>query len=125
MMICMLVTGAALLVTTPAGSGMNGPMSVVDRGNCNTTMVLGVQVTTCAAVPGVHYIIPADAFAANANTPVTVGPSVVTLAQFKDATQTNLENVYAGDDPVHPTITVALTFPDQATADAVKSALGL
>jgi hypothetical protein len=53
----------------------------------------------------VHYICAPTVYAAN----------VAVLAPYRDADQTHLEVVYAGPSP-----TVALTFPDQATADAVK-----
>lgn len=102
---------AIALVASAAHAELDGPVSVVDKTSCTTTG--SPPVTTCTPVPGIHEITSAGFYAAHADV----------LAQYRDASQADLQDVYAGDDPHAPATTVALTFPDQATADAVKAQL--
>lgn len=62
---------------------------------------------------GVHYTTDAGFFAEN----------LATLGAYRITPANPLQAVMAGDDPTNPQWTVALRFPDQATADAVISQL--
>lgn len=76
---------------------------------CMTRDASGALTDTPA--PGVHYnTTPSDLAAHPALQPYVVAPSL-------------LQRIWAGDDPAAPTMTVALVFPDQATADAVFSSI--
>jgi len=76
---------------------INGPLPIYVR---DASGELTDQLAT-----GVHYNISADALTPEME-PYRVIPSA-------------MQNVWAGDDPEAPEWTVALRFPDQATADSV------
>lgn len=76
-------------------------------------LIGGVSVTTYPVAAGAAVIVPKKVYDAN----------TALLAAYKDATQTNLQNVFAGDNPASPTWTVALTFPSVLTRDTVLAQL--
>lgn len=86
---------------------LDGPYTIFQRDS-------GGALTSTQA-PGIHMICSPEAYAAHADV----------LAAYLDADQTKLQAVYEGDIPAAPTMTVALTFADQATLDAAKAALSL
>ena len=106
-----LVAALASASSALAGGTLYGPFPVVDKTNCTTTG--SPPITTCAPIAGVHYIVSAADYAANTSA----------LAPYRDVSQANLQNVLAGDNASNPTMTVALTFPDQATATSVITQL--
>lgn len=55
------------------------------------------------------------------NTTHPIFDAVPAIAPYR-VTPAHMLDVWAGDDPNAPTITVALLFPDQATAQAVLAA---
>ncbi|HEV2530944.1 hypothetical protein [Phenylobacterium sp.] len=101
------------VAATAAHAELDGPLSVVDMAHPQTATLEGHAYITYPAAPGVHVICTASFYVAHADV----------LATYRDAIQVNLQAVYAGDDPANPHATVALTFPDQATADAVRAQL--
>ncbi len=76
---------------------INGPLPIYIRGDDGEL--------TDELASGVHYNVAASALT-EGMAPYKVIPSV-------------MQNVWAGDDPEAPEWTVALRFPDQATADSV------
>lgn len=82
---------------------LDGPFQIYDRDPLTGEL-------TATLAPGVHYKTDPTTFATFSAllTPYRVEP-------------TPLQNVWAGDDPAAPVLTVPLRFPDQATADAVSA----
>lgn len=86
---------------------LDGPLSIYAR-----DPVTGALLETLA--PGVHY----------KTEPVTFAAFSALLTPYRVTPVHPLQNVWAGDDPAHPTETVALRFPDGATASAVIAQIG-
>lgn len=89
-------------------------------------------MTGCVDVIGVHYrpVVPPEGWTPGDVLPepepypgwrVNVTPAVMEARPELEPfviTPTLLRRVWAGDDPAHPTMTVALRFADEAEAEA-------
>lgn len=90
---------------------LDGPFTVYDKrtGVVATDPVTKTSFTTYTASPGVHYMCDLATFTAKQ----------ALLAPYRVTPTTPLQRVWAGDNPANPQWTVALVFPDQATANSV------
>jgi hypothetical protein len=108
-----LVALLALAFAPLASAAMYGPFSWRDTAQPCTTSIdaLGNAVQTCPQLAGAYAITDHATYQAN----------LATLAPYAVTSPLPLQSALAGDDPASPKATVALHFPDFATALAVMA----